>query len=76
MWRRGNLLGLFIMAVLLAVEGEENVPKSMEPDLKFSYNLDKMTSLNFGVRTPSDFEYITNKRKYINQYVLWFNVEF
>ncbi|MEZ0360960.1 MAG: hypothetical protein ABWK04_03545 [Hydrogenobacter sp.] len=76
MWRRGNLLGLFIMAVLLAVEGEENLPKSMEPDLKFSYNLDKMTSLNFGVRTPSDFEYITNKRKYINQYVLWFNVEF
>lgn len=76
MWRRGNLLGLFMTALLLAVEGEENLPKSMEPDLKFSYNLDKMTSLNFGVRTPSDFEYITNKRKYINQYVLWFNVEF
>ncbi|QWK19186.1 MAG: hypothetical protein KNN13_06680 [Hydrogenobacter thermophilus] len=76
MWRRGRLLGLLMMALLLTVESEENVPKSMEPDLKFSYNLDKMTSFNFGVRTPTDFEYLTNKRKYINQYVIWFNVEF
>jgi len=48
----------------------------MEPDLKFSYSLDRITSLNFGLRTPTDFEYITNKNKHINQYLIWLSIEF
>jgi len=76
MWRRGKILGILFMALLLTAQDEENIPKSMEPDLKFSYSLDKMTSLNFGLRTPTDFEYITNKNKHINQYLIWLSIEF
>ncbi|MGC8852096.1 MAG: hypothetical protein ACP5P0_00650 [Hydrogenobacter sp.] len=76
MWKRGRILGAFLVALMLTAQDEENVPKSMEPDLKLSYNLDKMTSLNFGVRTPTDFEYMTNKRKYINQYLIWLSIGF
>jgi hypothetical protein len=76
MWRRGKVLGVIFMALLLITQDDENVPKSMEPDLKFSYSLDKITSLNFGLRTPTDFEYITNKNKHINQYLIWLSIEF
>jgi hypothetical protein len=76
MWRRGKVLGVIFMALLLTTQDDENVPKSMEPDLKFSYNLDRITSLNFGLRTPTDFEYITNKNKHINQYLIWLSIEF
>jgi hypothetical protein len=80
MWRRGKVLGILFMALLLTTQNDENVPKSMEPDLKFSYSLDKMTSLNFGLRTPTDLEYITNKRKYtnhyLNQYLIWLSIAF
>jgi len=68
-WRRGKVLGILFMALLLTAQDEENIPKSMEPDLKFRYSLDKMTSLNFGLKTPMDLEYITNKNKYINHYL-------
>jgi hypothetical protein len=64
------------MALLLTAQDEENIPKGMEPDLKLSYSLDKITSLNFGIRTPTDFEYITNKNKHINQYLIWLSIEF
>ncbi|MDT7871353.1 MAG: hypothetical protein RQ844_02450 [Thermocrinis sp.] len=64
------------MALLLTTQDDENLPKSMEPDLKFSYNLDRITSLNFGLRTPTDFEYITNKNKHTNQYLIWLSIEF
>ena len=70
MWRRGRILEVLLIALILTVQDEENVPKSMEPDLKLSYNLNKMTSLNFGIRTPTDLEYIANKEKYINQYLI------
>jgi|UniRef100_A0A7C5SYX1 hypothetical protein len=76
MWRRGKVLGIIFMALLLTAQDDENVPKSMEPDLKLSYSLDKITSLNFGIRTPTDFEYITNKNKYINQYLIWLSIGF
>ncbi len=76
MWRRGKFLGLLIMALALSIDSEENAPKTMEPDLKFSFNLDKTTSLNLGVRKPTEFEYITNKKRYINQYVIWLNMAF
>jgi len=76
MWRRGKVLGVIFMALLLTAQDDENVPKSMEPDLKLSYSLDKITSLNFGIRTPTDFEYITNKNKYINQYLIWLSIGF
>jgi len=80
MWRRGKVLGILFMALLLTAQDEENIPKSMEPDLKFSYSLDKMTSLNFGLKTPTDLEYITNKNKYINhylnQYLIWLSIAF
>jgi hypothetical protein len=76
MWRRCKVLGVIFMALLLTTQDDENVPKSMEPDLKFSYSFDKITSLNFGIRTPTDFEYITNKNKYINQYLIWLSIEF
>jgi hypothetical protein len=76
MWRRGKVLGVIFMALLLTTQDDENVPKSMEPDLKFSYSLDRITSLNFGLRTPTDFEYITNKNKHINQYLIWLSIEF
>jgi len=39
MWRRGKVLGVLLMALLLTTQDEENIPKSMEPDLKFSYSL-------------------------------------
>jgi hypothetical protein len=74
--RRGKILEVLFMVLLLATQDEENIPKSMEPDLKFSYSLDKMTSLNFGLRTPTDFEYMTNKRKYMNQYLIWLSIGF
>lgn len=64
------------MALSLATQDEENIPKSMEPDIKLSYSLDKMTSLNFGVKPPTDFEYMTNGRKYINQYLIWLSIGF
>jgi hypothetical protein len=76
MWRRGKVLGIIFMALLLTAQDDEHVPKSMEPDLKLSYSLDKITSLNFGIRTPTDFEYITNKNKYINQYLIWLSIGF
>ncbi|MGB9874226.1 MAG: hypothetical protein ACPLRS_04585 [Hydrogenobacter sp.] len=76
MWRRGRVLEVLLVALLLTAQDEENIPKSMEPDIKLSYNLDKMTSLNFGVRTPTDFEYMTNGRKYINQYIIWLSIGF
>ncbi|MCI4458746.1 MAG: hypothetical protein JHC21_03935 [Thermocrinis sp.] len=76
MWRRGKVLGAIFMALLLTSQDDENVPKSMEPDIKFSYNLDKITSLNFGLRTPTDFEYITNKNKHTNQYLIWLSIDF
>ena len=76
MWRRGKVLGAIFMALLLTTQDDENVPKSMEPDLKLSYSLDKITSLNFGLRTPTDLEYITNKNKYTNHYLIWLSIEF
>ena len=80
MWRRGNVLGVLLRDLLLTTQDEENIPKSMKPDLKFSYSLDKMTSLNFGLRTPTDLEYMTNKRKYtnhyLNHYLIWLSIAF
>ncbi|MCI4453335.1 MAG: hypothetical protein JHC25_00115 [Thermodesulfobacterium sp.] len=76
MWKRGKVLGVIFMTLLLTTQDDENVPKSMEPDLKLSYSFDKITSLNFGLRTPTDFEYVIDKNKRTNQYLIWLSIEF
>ncbi len=76
MWRKVSILGLSILALLLTTDDTENVPRSMEPDLTLSYKIDKHTNINFGVRTPSELEYIANRQKYINQYILWLSIDF